>query len=313
MSSEIRTPAIIARNLTRKFGDFTAVDNVSFEVAHGEIFGFLGPNGSGKSTTIKMLTGLMMPSSGEGVVAGIDVSQNPDGVRRHIGYMSQKFSLYQNLTVKENLRFYSDVYEIPIDEMNVRISETINRLDLAEYKNKLARDLPAGVRQRLALGVSYIHKPDILFLDEPTAGVDPSQRRVFWDWIYDLSASGVAVFVTTHYMDEVEHCERIGLINDGVIIALGSTRDLKIETAGGLPVAVESTDTANEIKLPDDIISRFNLKPVSNKYETTLESEDKLRELKSILKDRGLAFKLTLDLPCMEDVFTSIMRSGDAQ
>ncbi len=313
MSSDNRAPAILARNLTRKFGDFTAVDNVSFDVAQGEIFGFLGPNGSGKSTTIKMLTGLMMPSSGEGVVAGIDVSQNPDGVRRHIGYMSQKFSLYQNLTVIENLRFYSDVYEIPINEMNTRISETISRLDLDEYENKLARDLPAGVRQRLALGVSYIHKPGILFLDEPTAGVDPSQRRVFWDWIYGLSASGVAIFVTTHYMDEVEHCERIGLINDGAIIALGSTRNLKIKTAGGLPVVVEYTGTANGTILPDGIISRFNLKLVANKYETTLESEDKLRELKSILKDKGLAFKLTLDLPSMEDVFTSIMKSGDAR
>jgi len=313
MSSDNRTPAIIARNLTRKFGDFTAVDNVSFEVAQGEIFGFLGSNGSGKSTTIKMLTGLMMPSGGEGIVAGFDVSNNPEAVRGSIGYMSQKFSLYQNLTVMENLRFYSDVYEIPINEVNSGISGIIDRLALHEYKNKLARDLPAGVRQRLALGVSYIHKPNILFLDEPTAGVDPSQRRVFWDWIHDLSASGVTVFVTTHYMDEVEHCERIGLIDKGALIALGSIKDLKIETAGGLPVQIYASGKNQKLEIPNNIVAEFNLTLVQNKYKAILKSENKLNELKSKLEASGLPFKVALELPCMEDVFTLMMKSGDAR
>lgn len=313
MSSEKQNSAIVARNLTRKFGDFTAVDNVSFEIAQGEIFGFLGSNGSGKSTTIKMLTGLMLPSSGEGSVAGFDVSRNPDDVRRHIGYMSQKFSLYQNLTVTENLRFYSDVYEIPVNEMSSRILDTINRLDLDEYKNKLARDLPAGVRQRLALGVSYIHKPDILFLDEPTAGVDPSQRRVFWDWIYDLSASGITVFVTTHYMDEVENCERIGLINKGALIALGSIKDMKIETAGGLPVQIYARDKNKKLDIPKSILIEFNLTLENNKYETILKSEIELNELKSKLNASGLRFKISTDLPGMEEVFTSMMKRGDTE
>jgi ABC-2 type transport system ATP-binding protein len=148
--------------------------------------------------------------------------------------MSQRFSLYPTLTVLENIRFYADIYEVPLREVNKRINETIERLGLGAYANQLSRDLPAGIKQRLALGVSYIHKPEILFLDEPTAGVDPSQRRIFWDWIYNLASSGVAIFVTTHYMDEVEHCERIGLISDGKLIAIGTTKSLKIRVAGGI-------------------------------------------------------------------------------
>jgi len=225
---------IIVENLTRCFGDFVAVDKVTFDVGRGEIFGFLGPNGSGKSTTIKMLTGLLMPSSGKAFVAGVDVSKDPEGVRHRIGYMSQRFSLYPTLTVLENIRFYADIYEVPLREVNKRINETIERLALGAYANQLSRDLPAGIKQRLALGVSYIHMPEILFLDEPTAGVDPSQRRIFWDWIYNLASSGVAIFVTTHYMDEVEHCERIGLISDGKLIAIGTTKSLKIRVAGGI-------------------------------------------------------------------------------
>ena len=304
---------IVVRNLTKKFGDFVAVDDVSFDVNHGEIFGFLGPNGSGKSTTIKMLTGLMVPTSGTASIAGVDVVRDQEGVRRRIGYMSQKFSLYQSLTAMENLRFYADIYEIPIREMNHRISETVERLDLKEYLNRLARDLPVGVKQRLALGVSHLHKPDILFLDEPTAGVDPSQRRIFWDWIYSLSESGVAIFVTTHYMDEVEHCHRIGLISDGKLIAIGTTTALKIQIAHGVPVKISVIPGEARFDPPQDFINRHNLVHEKGVFKTILADEEAFVRLKESIDKEEFPLRISRDLPSMEEVFISLMDGGNPQ
>jgi ABC-2 type transport system ATP-binding protein len=309
MISDFKKPSIVADKLTRKFGDFIAVDQVSFEIYPGEIFGFLGANGSGKSTTIKMLTGLLLPSSGTGQVAGFDITKNPASIRTRIGYMSQKFSLYANLTVMENLCFYCDIYEIDNGIKKERVNSTIDRLDLRSYLNQLSSALPAGVKQRLALGVSYLHQPEILFLDEPTAGVDPSQRRIFWDWIYDLAKSGVAIFVTTHYMDEVEHCTRVGVITDGRLIAIGSTLDLKSKSAGGFPLKLK-IDKSDVVKNHGELVKRFSLKETSDGYNTILNSEDEINRFRTILTGTGMDFKLNFDLPSMETVVTGLMERG---
>ena len=218
---------IVVRDLTRRFGQFLAVDHVSFDVGAGEIFGFLGSNGAGKSTTIRMLCGLLRPTSGSATVGGFDVAADPDGVKRRIGYMSQKFSLYEMLTVGQNIRFYAGLYGLPRDRYAERRRFVLDMAGLVGRENTLARDLPGGWRQRLALGCAILHEPPILFLDEPTGGVDPLSRRQFWDLINQLSASGVTVLVTTHYLDEAEYCHRLALIHAGRLAALGTTAELK--------------------------------------------------------------------------------------
>ncbi|MBD3235919.1 MAG: ATP-binding cassette domain-containing protein [Candidatus Eisenbacteria bacterium] len=221
--------AVEAIELTRRFGSFTAVDRVSFRVATGEIFGFLGSNGAGKTTTIRMLCGLLTPTSGRAQVAGFDVATQSDAVRQRIGYMSQLFSLYPDLTVTENLRFFGGAYDLhgrPLQEAAARI---LARLDLEALRHRRAADLPLGWKQRLALGCAMLHEPPILFLDEPTAGVDPISRRRFWDQIYAAADGGTTVFVTTHYMDEAEYCHRLSIMTAGRIVALGSPSDLKAE------------------------------------------------------------------------------------
>ncbi|HEX7541583.1 MAG TPA: ABC transporter ATP-binding protein, partial [Anaerolineales bacterium] len=205
-------PVVIAENLTRRFGDFVAVDHVSFNVEAGEIVGYLGPNGSGKTTTIRMLLGLYEPSDGKATVLGFDAFRQSEEVRARAGYMSQKFALYDDLTVWENLTFYGGIYGIRDKK---RIEETLALVGLAGHGSELARGLSAGWRQRLALAIALVHQPKLLFLDEPTSGVDPSARRSFWDLIYALAAEGVTVFVTTHYMDEAEYCGRVGMMRDG--------------------------------------------------------------------------------------------------
>jgi ABC-2 type transport system ATP-binding protein len=217
-------PVVITENLTRRFGNFTAVDHVSFRVEAGEIVGYLGPNGSGKTTTIRMLLGLYEPSEGHATVLGFDAFRQSEEVRTRAGYMSQKFSLYDDMTVKENLTFYGGVYGI---RERQRITETLNQVGLAGHEAELARALSAGWRQRLALAIALVHRPKLLFLDEPTSGVDPSARRSFWDLIYGLSADGVTVLVTTHYMDEAEYCGRVGMMREGRLLALDTPSALK--------------------------------------------------------------------------------------
>src|SRR5881394_1341007 len=219
--------AIVAEKLVRKFGDVTAVDGVSFQVQQGEVFGFLGPNGSGKTTVIKMLTGILPVTEGKGFVDGIDVTENPDEVKRRIGYMSQKFSLYDDLTVLENLRFYAQVYGLRGAEMKNKIDETMERNAIGPYKDRLAAKLSGGWKQRLALGCAMLHNPKILYLDEPTAGIDPVARRKLWDLLFDLSGQGITFFVTTHYMDEAERCSHLAYIYYGKLIADGTPDTLR--------------------------------------------------------------------------------------
>jgi ABC-2 type transport system ATP-binding protein len=219
--------SVSARNLEKRFGNFIAVDRVSFDVRKGEIFGFLGPNGAGKSTTIRMLCGLLAPTSGEAMVAGYDLGTETEKIKQHIGYMSQRFSLYEDLTVEENIDFYGGIYRIPANRKRARKEWVIEMAGLTDHRRTRTAFLSGGWKQRLALGCAILHEPPILFLDEPTSGVDPISRRNFWDLIYGLSEQGVTAFVTTHYMDEAEYCDRLGLLYRGELAALGTPADLK--------------------------------------------------------------------------------------
>lgn len=221
--------AIEARELTRRFGGFTAVDRITFRVAEGEVFGFLGANGAGKTTAIRMLTGLLAPTAGEARVAGRDVASEPDEVKRLIGYMSQRFSLYEDLTVRENIRLYGGIYGLADREIRERSEQLLDRLGLRHAAAEPVRAIPLGWKQKLAFSVALIHEPRIVFLDEPTGGVDPITRRQFWEMIYQAAAGGTTVFVTTHYMDEAEYCDRVSIMVAGRIAALGTPAALKAE------------------------------------------------------------------------------------
>ncbi len=215
------------KNLTRTFGDFVAVDHINLEVKKGEIFGFLGPNGAGKSTTIRMLCGLLMPTGGEGTVGGFDIITQSEEIKQNIGYMSQKFSLYDDLTVGENINFFSGIYNVAASKKEARKEWALGMAGLKDKRDTLTRTLPGGYKQRLALGCAILHEPPILFLDEPTSGVDPISRRNFWSLIYEMAKSGTTVFVTTHYMDEADYCDRLALIYRGKIIAEGTPNELR--------------------------------------------------------------------------------------
>jgi len=218
---------IEVENLVKKFGDFTAVDNISFEVKEGEIFGFLGANGAGKTTAIKMLCGLMAPTSGRGVVAGFDIKSQREKVKRRIGYMSQKFSLYDDLSSYENIMFYGGIYGIRRKELKKKAERLIRKLGLESVENKLLKSLPPGWKQKLAFSVALLHEPSVIFLDEPTGGVDPVTRRQFWELIYETAIEGKTIFVTTHYMDEAEYCDRVSIMVNGRIDAMASPAELK--------------------------------------------------------------------------------------
>jgi ABC-2 type transport system ATP-binding protein len=248
--------AVVVENLEKRFGSFVAVNRISFQVARGEIFGFLGPNGAGKSTTIRMLCGILAPTAGRGTVAGFDIRTQPEAIKANIGYMSQKFSLYQDLTVEENIDFYSGIYCIPAKKKKERKDWVIEMSGLAQHRRSLTSILSAGWRQRLALGCAILHEPPIVFLDEPTSGVDPISRRQFWDLIYDLSGKGATIFVTTHYMDEAEYCNRLGLIYRGELIALGTPHELKVETAAEI---VRGTEVVAE--QPADLLQNGSRQP----------------------------------------------------
>jgi ABC-2 type transport system ATP-binding protein len=229
--------SITVNNLEKKFGQFVAVNKITFSVKKGEIFGFLGANGSGKSTTIRMLCGIITPTSGGGTVAGHDILKDPEEIKQSIGYMSQKFSLYEDLTPFENLRFYLGIYNVPQTQWTERIDWVLKMARLQDARDRKTRELPQGMRQRLALGCSLLHKPDILFLDEPTSGVDPVTRGHFWNFIKQLASGGMTIFVTTHYMDEARFCERIVMINAGNIVASGSPAEIISEACPGRPDA----------------------------------------------------------------------------
>jgi ABC-2 type transport system ATP-binding protein len=220
---------IHVQNLVKKFGNFIANDNLTFDVYSGEIFGFLGANGAGKTTAIRILSGLSRPTSGEVTVAGFDAYKQSEMIKKHIGYMCQKFSLYEDLTVRENIMLYGGIYGMKLALIKKRIHELLEKLNFQEYENRIISDLPLGLRQKLAFSVAVLHEPKIVFLDEPTGGVDPITRRQFWEMIYETAALGITVFVTTHYMDEAEYCDRISIMNEGKIVALATPAALKQE------------------------------------------------------------------------------------
>ncbi len=302
----MREAIVEVKNLTKKFGDFTAVKNVSFTVRRGEIFGFLGPNGAGKSTTIKMLCGIFAPTSGEGSVSGFDIVNQQEGIKNIIGYMSQRFSLYEDLTVKENLEFFGSIYGLG----GVRIKEGLERIavlaGIEGRDDELVRDLPAGVKQRLALGAAILHDPPILFLDEPTSGVDPLMRRNFWDIIYKFSEEGRTIFVTTHYMDEAEHCNRIALIISGEIIALDSPDALKRNFPYGVySIATEDfLEVFKQIREMDFVIEAAIF---GSDIHILCDNKSQVKKkLNSFFVDRGIRnFKISAVMPSLEDVFVS--------
>jgi ABC-2 type transport system ATP-binding protein len=225
----VTTPAIEATNLTRRFGDFVAVDAITLSVARGEVFGFLGANGAGKTTAIRMLIGLLAPSDGDATVAGANIRTDPAGVRRRIGYMSQRFSLYDDLTVRENVELYGTIYGLTSAEVRTRMDELLARIGLTESRDTLVRQLPLGWKQELALMVALLHRPEVVFLDEPTGGVDPITRRRFWELIYATAAAGTTVLVTTHYLDEAEYCDRLSIMVDGRIAAMGTPAEVRAQ------------------------------------------------------------------------------------
>ena len=241
--------AINVTDLTKKFGDFVAVNSISFEVKKGEIFGFLGANGAGKTTAMKVLCGLSFPTSGDGYVAGYNINTQREQIKKRIGYMSQKFSLYEDLTIKENVAFYATVYGLSRKEIVLKTEAMLKRLDVTDYANTLVGELPLGWKQKLAFLVAIVHDPEIVFLDEPTGGVDPLTRRDFWDLIYETAEKGAVVFVTTHYMDEAEYCDRVSIMVDGEISAMGTPDELKskysVETMDEV-FYILARDTANK-------------------------------------------------------------------
>ncbi|MBN1149176.1 MAG: ABC transporter ATP-binding protein [Anaerolineales bacterium] len=239
---------VTARGLVKRFGNFTAVNGIDFDVRRGEIFGFLGPNGSGKTTTIRMMLGLLSPSEGHAQVLGVSVSEHPEKIRPYIGYMSQRFSLYNDLTVMQNLQFYGKVYGLKNAILQERIQSAVHMAGLEGHEGSKTRDLAGGWRQRLALGAAILHRPQIVFLDEPTAGVDPVSRRAFWDLLYNLVGEKVTVFVTTHYMDEAEHCHRLAFIQHGKLIAYGSPVEIKSEMMRGQVLEIAPEDTLGAVK-----------------------------------------------------------------
>jgi ABC-2 type transport system ATP-binding protein len=246
-------PILSVRGLTKRFGSFTAVDNVTFDVSPGQVVGYLGPNGSGKTTTIRMLCGLLHPTAGTAQVTGLDVVQNPEGVKRQIGYMSQKFSLYDDLTVRENLEFYAGVYDLTRQEERQRLPEILRMAGLENRTESPAADLSGGWRQRLALGCALVHRPPLLFLDEPTSGVDPVARREFWDLIYELAAGGTTIFVTTHYMDEAEHCGRVGFMHSGHLLDFDTPRALKARHLQGAAWSLEVAPLLDAVELLSEL------------------------------------------------------------
>jgi ABC-2 type transport system ATP-binding protein len=301
--------AIEARNLVRRFGPFTAVDGVSFAVRQGEIFGFLGPNGAGKSTTIKMLCGILAPTSGELFVGGVDVKAHPEEAKQQIGYMSQKFSLYEDLTVCENIEFYSGIYRIAKQKRKKREEEILSLSGLEEERDRLASELAGGFRQRLALGCALLHDPPSVFLDEPTAGVDPISRRRFWDLIAQMASNGKTIFVTTHYMDEAEHCDRLDLINAGKIVASGTPSELKRKQSGRVLLEVVTSEPIRAFAAVRRAFPEASPALFGTSLHLTIEHQTEAEaKLRAVLAKEKIAVELITPIPfALEDVFCRVM------
>ena len=302
------TQAVETHELTRRFGIFTAVDKVTLEVERGEVFGFLGPNGSGKTTTIRMLCGLLMPSAGSGTVLGLDIARQAEEIRRHIGYMSQKFSLYGDLSVAENLRFYTDVYGVDRQQRSARMTEVIELTGLRGHEHERISAMPGGWRQRLALACAIIHRPEVLFLDEPTSGVDPEAQRVFWELIYTMAASGVTVFVTTHAMDEAEHCHRIGMMLGGKLIALDSPDGLKRSTITGELLEIEGYPQDHIRAIVTDQAGVQSVTPHGARLHAIVDqAAQRIPELQAMLAAAGIQGSSIMQIePTLDDVFIAL-------
>ena len=300
--------AIAVTDLTRTFGDFVAVDHVSFDVGQGEIFGFLGSNGAGKSTTIRMLCGLLKPTSGTALVDGIDVSRDPEGVKRRIGYMSQRFSLYERLTVDQNIRFFGGIYGLDAERLERRRSFVIKMAGLEGREQARAADLAGGWRQRLALGCAILHEPAIVFLDEPTGGVDPVSRRRFWDLIDQLAAAGVTVLVTTHYLDEAEHCHRLAIINAGRLAAIGSTAELKQIFKDRPILEIRSDSPVEAMRLLDAMADVEKTSIFGTAVHAVLRPGGRsAEELRRALAGAGVPAVVAPVPPSLEDVFLEVV------
>jgi ABC-2 type transport system ATP-binding protein len=304
--------AVKVDSLTKKFGDFTAVDNVSFKIRRGEIFGFLGPNGAGKTTTIRMLLGLLHPTDGKATVLGYDVASQPEEIRRRIGYMSQRFSLYDDLTVGENLDFYGRTYGVVGEKLRRRKTFVLEMAGLKGRERELTRNLAGGWKQRLALGAAILHEPEMLFLDEPTAGVDPISRRQFWDLLYDLADEGRTILVTTHYMDEAEHCQDLAFIHQGQIIARGAPEAIKVTEMEGQVLEIDCAppDTAMKVLQRLDVFDEVSL------YGALIHAvggqvEQHMKRVQATLEEAGVEVR-TMDViaPSLEDVFIANIRQN---
>lgn len=309
------SPAVAVTDLVKRFGDFVAVNNINLEARKGEIFGFLGPNGAGKSTTIRMLCGLLRPTSGRALVNGLDVATRAEEVRQSIGYMSQKFSLYNDLTVHENLNFFAGMYSVSRSDLKARLDWAVYMAGLRGRENTLTGTLASGWKQRLALGCAVLHRPQIVFLDEPTSGVDPMSRRQFWDMIHQMAADGVTVFVTTHYMDEAEYCKRLVLIDRGTIVAAGSPLELKQKYMSGDLLLVECEDAGRALELLREAPGVDDAAIFGNALHLVAgNASEAIGAVKSYLSDHKVAvWKIETIRPTLEDVFVSLTTAHGAK
>jgi ABC-2 type transport system ATP-binding protein len=317
-SSAAANPAapnsVVIEGLVKRFGSFVAVDHIDLEVRKGEIFGFLGPNGAGKSTTIRMLCGLLKPTSGRALVAGYDVSREPEEVRQRIGYMSQKFSLYNDLKVIENIRLFAGLYSVPASKLQARIEWALAMANLKGQENLITGTLPGGWKQRLALGCAVLHRPSILFLDEPTSGVDPITRRQFWELIHQMAEEGVTVFVTTHYMEEAEYCNRLALIFRGKIVALGTPSELKRDAMKGELLLVECAPLGEAVEALQAAPGVTDAAVFGNALHLVVaNAASVIPQLKDFLAARGVAVnRIEKIRPSLEDAFVSLTTNRDA-
>jgi ABC-2 type transport system ATP-binding protein len=310
-----QTNAVVIEDLTKRFGSFAAVDRLSLTVGKGEVFGFLGPNGAGKSTTIRMLCGLLRPTSGRASVAGFDVDRKPEEVRQHIGYMSQKFSLYDDLKVIENLRLFAGLYSVPAKDLHERIDWALGMANLKGQENLMTRTLPGGWKQRLALGCAVLHRPPIIFLDEPTSGVDPISRRRFWDLIHQMAQQGVTVFVTTHYMEEAEYCNRLALIFRGRIVALGSPAELKRDSMKGELLFMRCEPLGKAVEALQSAPGVMDAAVFGDALHLVVADAAAARpRIESFLAAREIQVSQIEKIrPTLEDVFVSLTTTQDAK
>jgi len=305
--ADLRENAVEVRDLVKRFGDFVAVDHVSLSVARGEIFGFLGPNGAGKSTAIRMLCGLLQPTSGSATVGGLDLNTQAEAIKARIGYMSQKFSLYDDLTVEENIDFFSGIYGVARGRREERKLYVLRMAGIEERRTSLTRLLSGGWKQRLALGCAILHEPPILFLDEPTSGVDPIARRTFCDLIYQLSGAGHTIFVSTHYMDEAEYCHRLALMDRGRIIALGTPAELKASLESHHLLQLEVSDVLGSMKALEGMAGISDVAVFGGGLHVTVASEaSAIPQIRSELEKTGITVSMIEPIqPSMEDVFVA--------